>query len=77
MLQLILKLSKLLEEKRNDLDKQITHILYHLKENSKNLKDILYCESGELFMRYFKQYLSNMFSPLIEQHIYHSLTTYI
>lgn len=61
----------------HDLDKQITHILYHLKENSKNLKGILSCESGELFMRYFKQYLSTMFSPLIEQHIYHSPTTYI
>lgn len=61
--------NKLQQEKNHDfssgdqgLDKKITHILYHLQENQKNLKGILTCESGDLFMRYFRQYLSEMFS---------------
>lgn len=36
----------------------ITHILYHLKDNKKNIIGILNCESGEIFMRFFKQYLN-------------------
>lgn len=46
-------------------EKKITHILYHLQENRKNLSGILNCESGDLFMHYFKLYLSEMFSGCI------------
>lgn len=63
---------KLKQEKNHDfssdsqgIEKKITHILYHLQENQKNLKGILICESGELFMQYFKQYLSVTFSDYI------------
>lgn len=63
---------KLKQEKNHDfssdnygIEKKITHILYHLHENQKNLKGILACESGDLFMQYFKQYLSEMFSGYI------------
>lgn len=59
---------KLEQEKNHDfssgnggIEKKITHILYHLQENRKNLKGILGCESGDLFMQYFKQYLSETF----------------
>lgn len=43
----------------------ITHILYHLKDNQKNILGILNCESGELFLRFFKQYLNE----LVDTHI--------
>ena len=34
-------------EKNDDTDSIITHILYHLKDNSKNIIGILTCESDE------------------------------
>lgn len=43
----------------------ITHILYHLRDNKKNIIGILTCESSELFLRFFKQYLNE----LIIQHL--------
>lgn len=39
-------------------DALITHILYHLRDNKKNILGILSCESGELFLRFFRQYLN-------------------
>lgn len=48
------------------LEKKLTHILYHLQENRRNLKGILSGESGELFMKFFKQYLWDMFSDYME-----------
>lgn len=63
---------KLTHEKNHDfssdnygIEKKITHMLYHLQENQKNLKGILSCESGNLFMQYFKQYLSSMFKDYL------------
>ncbi|MDF2938354.1 MAG: transcriptional regulator, TetR family [Paenibacillaceae bacterium] len=38
----------------------ITHILYHLRDNKKNITGILASESGALFLRFFKQYLSEL-----------------
>ena len=38
----------------------ITHILYHLRDNKKNIIGILTCESGDLFLRFFKQYLNEL-----------------
>lgn len=43
------------------LEQKLSHILYHLKENKVNLKGILAGESGGLFMRYFKEYLADLF----------------
>lgn len=39
-------------------DALITHILYHLRDNKKNILGVLSCESGELFLRFFRQYLN-------------------
>ena len=38
----------------------ITHILYHLRDNKRNVVGILSCESGELFLRFFRQYLNEL-----------------
>lgn len=45
----------------NDLEAKITHILYHLKDSKRNIKGILSCESGELFLRVFKTYSEQLF----------------
>ena len=38
----------------------ITHILYHLLDNKRNIIGILTCESGELFIGFFRQYLNEL-----------------
>ena len=38
----------------------ITHILYHLLDNKRNIIGILTCESGELFLGFFRQYLNEL-----------------
>ncbi len=43
------------------LEVKLTHLLYHLRDNKGNVLGILSGESGELFMRYFKEYLSQIF----------------
>ena len=43
------------------LREDITHLLYHLRDNRGNILGILSGESGELFMRYFKEYLTTLF----------------
>lgn len=50
-----------------DFEKEITHILYHLQDNRKNLKGLLSCDSGETFMGYFKEYLREMFPAFIKK----------
>ncbi len=45
----------------HNLKVKITHLLYHLKDNRGNVLGVLSGESGELFMRYFKEYLAAMF----------------
>ena len=53
----------------NGLQQKITHILYHLKDSKKDIAGILSCESGELFMEYFKEYLTEMFSKFLNNKI--------
>lgn len=48
------------------LQGKITHLLYHLKDNKGNVLGVLSGESGELFMRYFKEYLVTMFEQYPE-----------
>lgn len=43
------------------LEEKITHLLYHLKDNKGNVLGVLSGESGELFMKSFKEYLREMF----------------
>lgn len=38
----------------------ITHMLYHLLDNERNILEILTGDSGELFLGFFRQYLSEL-----------------
>ena len=49
------------------LKEKITHLLYHLRDNRENVLGVLSGESGELFMRYFKEYLRVMFGQYPER----------
>lgn len=51
----------------NGIETKLTHILHHLKDSERNLVGILTCESGELFMGYFKEYLTEMFSKYLSE----------
>ena len=44
------------------LDSEITHILYHLQDSRRYIRGILSSESGELFMRFFKEHLARLFA---------------
>lgn len=61
----------------HDFEKELTHILYHLQENRKNLKGLLSCDSGEIFMKYFKEYLCEAFPSYIEKLHYQAPFEYI
>lgn len=51
----------------NDLENTLTHILHHLIDSEMNIVGILSSESGELFMNYFKDYLSEIFSQYLDE----------
>lgn len=61
----------------HDFEKEITHILYHLQDNRKNLKGLLSCESGEVFMGYFRGYLQEMFPPFIQKMHFEASRAYV
>lgn len=44
------------------LEPRLTHILYHLQEKQPMLQGLLAEETGGLFMKYFRRYLSEMFA---------------
>ncbi len=50
---------------KNKLEDRLTHILHHLRDNKKNIRGILSCESADLFMSYFKGYLAELFAGLL------------
>lgn len=45
----------------HDFRAEITHILYHLRDSRNYIRGILNSESSELFNRYFKEYLYQVF----------------
>ena len=51
----------------NDLETKLTHILHHLMDSETNIVGILSSESGELFMRYFKYYLTKIFLNYLKE----------
>ncbi len=52
--------------KENDLEGELSHILWHIRDSKNNISDILLSDSGDLFMSYFREHLHTVF----EQHIY-------
>ena len=58
----------LMREKTHDfsgngnLQARLTHLLYHLKEKQRDISSILSGDSSDVFMRYFKNYLTEMFA---------------
>ena len=64
----------LMKEKTHDfsdskggMKEKVTHILYYLHDSRSHIKGILSCESGEIFMRYFKEYLTKVFETAIKE----------
>lgn len=51
--------------KDHNLEGELSHTLWHIRENKTDLSGILLSDSGELFMQYFKEHLYAMF----EHHI--------
>lgn len=43
------------------LSDKLTHLLYHLKEQKKDISSMLSGESSDLFLHYFKAYLEQLF----------------
>lgn len=54
--------------RERDIVAEVTHILYHLNDSRPYIKSILSCESGEMFMRFFREYLVRLFSGELEKH---------
>ena len=49
-----------------DMGQKVTHILYHLRDSRSYIRGILSCESGEVFMKYFKEYLAQVFADTLQ-----------
>lgn len=45
---------------KNDPCAAVTHILYHLRDSKQDIAGILRCESGELFLQFFRQYVNDL-----------------
>ena len=54
--------------RQKDTVGEITHILYHIGDSRPYIKSILSCESGEMFMKYFKEYLTQVFEGELKKH---------
>jgi len=50
-------------DSNTDLKNRLIHILYHLKDNSSTTKGVFSSENGQLFIRYFGDYLKDIFEP--------------
>lgn len=48
------------------LQARLAHILWHLQEQKNQVLAILSCESGELFMSYFKERLNTLFRMYLQ-----------
>ena len=51
----------------SDMRPKVTHILYHLQDSRAYIRGILSSESGELFMQYFKEYLTEVFDRVLAE----------
>ena len=49
------------------LEWKLEHLLYHLQEHRRELQGLFKSESSELFFRYFKEYLEEMFVLYLDE----------
>lgn len=56
---------------------EITHLLYHLQDSRSYIKGVLASESGEIFMRYFKEYLIVLFGEEMTKHSFEVPADYL
>lgn len=49
------------------LQEKLTHILHHLFDSRHEIESILNCESGELFMIHFREYLCVLFEKYLSE----------
>lgn len=47
------------------LPERLAHILYHIRDRRQDLAGILSGSSGDLFMRYFREYLAGLFAQYL------------
>lgn len=57
----------------HDFEIQITHILYHLIDDQREIKAILSCESGELFLGMFKSHMETLVSDSISRQNFNTI----
>lgn len=50
----------------NDLEKKLSHTLWHIRDSQNDLSGILLSDSGELFMAYFKEHVRDVFEQYID-----------
>ncbi|MGI5990533.1 MAG: TetR/AcrR family transcriptional regulator [Lachnospiraceae bacterium] len=48
------------------LPTELTHLLYHLKEQQQDISNLFSGESGDIFLKYFKEQLTKAFSGMKE-----------
>lgn len=61
----------------HDVRGMVTHILYHLQEYMDCLPGLVAGESGEVFMRFFKQHLRELFSSTVPSAAYQAPYGYV
>lgn len=54
----------------DDLVAKVTHILYHLKDRGRDIKRILSCEGGELFLSVLKSHFEKIITESIQHKIF-------
>ena len=52
--------------KETDLEGQLAHILWHIRDSKNDLSGILLSDSGPMFMAYFKDHLKELFCPYLD-----------
>jgi len=51
----------------DNLEGELIHILYHVQDLDSHIKGILSSESGQIFLRFFKDHLTEVFEKIIER----------
>jgi AcrR family transcriptional regulator len=49
----------------HSIEEKLAHILWHIKDNKKDVTGLLNCESSELFMAYIREFLYELFRMYI------------